>query len=109
MIERHVDLNHLALTRNMAYVYVLSQWIDLLGLGNLSALQQGVQRVPNKSSACHDSDKAAQAKSDANANVTFFSRPVFLFVSFHMHPSFSLDSHQTTKQARDTKMSEPDD
>lgn len=62
----------------MAYVHVLSQWIDLLGLGNLSALQQGVQRVPNKSSACHDSEKAAQAKSDAHANTMFFSRPVFL-------------------------------
>ena len=82
-------------SQNMAYVYVLSQWIDLLGLGNLSALQQGVQRVPNKSSACHDSDKAAQAKSDANANTTFFSRPVFSFVSFHMHFSFSLESQQT--------------
>ena len=82
MIERHVDLNHLALTRNMAYVYVLSQWIDLLGLGNLSALQQGVQRVPNKSSAYHDSDKAAQAKSDANTNMTFFSRPIFCQLSY---------------------------
>ena len=81
----------------MAYGHVLSQWIDLLGLGNLSALQQGVQRVPNKSSACHDSEKAAQAKSDANANTTFFSRPVFSFVSFHMHLSFSLESQQTIK------------
>ena len=80
----------------MAYVHVLSQWIDLLGLGNLSALQQGVQRVPNKSSACHDSDKAAQAKSDAHANTMFFSRSVF-FVSFHMHPSFSWESQQTIK------------
>ena len=81
----------------MAYGHVLSQWIDLLGLGNLSALQQGVQRVSNKSSACHDSEKAAQAKSDANVNAMFFSRPVFSFVSFHMHPSFSLDSQQANK------------
>ena len=87
MIEGHVDLSHLAPTRNTAYVHVLSQWIDLLGLGNLSALQQGVQRVPNKSTACHDSDETAQAKSDANANTTFFTRPVFSFASFHMHPS----------------------
>ena len=70
-------------SRNRAYMHILSQWIDLLGLGNLSALQQCVQRVPNKSSACHDSEKAAQAKSNANANTTFFSRPVISFVSFH--------------------------
>ena len=93
----------------MAYGHVLSQWIDLLGLGNLGAFQQVVQGLPNKSSACYDSDKAAQAKSDANTNTTFFSRPVLFFVSFHMHPSFSLDSHQTIKQARDTKMNESDD
>ena len=97
MIDGHVDLNHLAASRNMAYVHVLSQWIDLLGLGNLGAFQQVVQGVPNKSSACHDSDKAAQAKNDANANTTFFSRPVCSFVSFHMHLSFSWESQQTIK------------